>query len=74
MSRGSLSDAVRAAGYALATSEELLGISSQTTVVRQPEARNRGEVEKAPQAIDAKAKLTDIRTLRSFFGSFAVWA
>ncbi len=72
MSRGSLNDAVRAAGYAMATSEELLDIPQRTVVRPQPEARD--VVRPAPQAADRQTVLTEPRTLRTFFGTWAVWA
>lgn len=72
MSRGSLNDAVRAAGYAMATSEELLDIPQRTVVRPQPEARDLARP--VPQTVDRKPVLSEPRTLRTFFGTWAVWA
>ena len=74
MSRGSLNDAVRAAGYAMATSEELLGLPSQPMIVGQPEARDRGLTRQKLQTAKRPAQPAEPRTLRAFFGSWAVWA
>jgi hypothetical protein len=72
MRRDLLSDAVRAAGFAMATSEELLGVSSKLTLVCRPQP---GQSEKAvSQALVPKLKWAEGRSLRTFFGALAVWA
>lgn len=70
MSRGSLSDAVRAAGYAMATSEELLSVDNPTVVVRRPEPQR----QPVAQVTEPPSKPAEPRTFRTFFGSLAVWA
>ncbi len=72
MSRGSLNDAVRAAGYAMATSEDLLGVPEPS--VARPQHEVRDLPRKLPQPTDRKPDLSEPRTLRTFFGSWAVWA
>ena len=74
MSRGSLNDAVRAAGYAMATSEEMLGIPSQTTLIAKAAESDRDRSRETPQTVVATQKPAESRSLRTFFGSFAVWA
>jgi hypothetical protein len=74
MSKGSLNDAVRAAGYAMATSEELLGLPTQVVIVGHPDARVREQTQRARQAAERSTQTAEPRSLRTFFGSWAVWA
>lgn len=74
MSRGSLNDAVRAAGYAMATSEELLDFGNPTVIMRRPDGRDRQAPKEAPQPAQPPFNATEPRSFRTFFGSLAVWA
>lgn len=67
MSRGTLNDAVRAAGYAMAMSDELLG---------QPEPKPTVAPPKTPTTSVASAPSRDDNpgTVRTFFTSWAAWA
>lgn len=71
MSRGSLSDAVRAAGYAMAMSDELLGTAELKPVPRLPEPPSA-----KPQASLSATPARDEppRSVRTFFSSWAAWA
>jgi len=71
MSRGSLSDAVRAAGYALAMSDELLGQPEPKPMPRAPEP--------APTPPSARVATAATRedssgSVRTFFTSWTAWA
>lgn len=71
MSRGSLSDAVRAAGYAMAMSDELLGLPEPKPVAKAPDTsvpRPQASLASAPSRDDGS------RPVRTFFTSWAAWA
>lgn len=71
MSCGSLSDAVRAAGYAMAMSDELLGQPEPKPVPRAPEnppSTSTTSVATAPSRDESAG------SVRTFFTSWAAWA
>lgn len=71
MSRGSLSDAVRAAGYAMAMSDELLGFPELKVMTKIKELAPR-EPEAKPAA--AAAPNDGSKGVRTFFTSWTAWA
>ncbi|MEZ5922949.1 MAG: hypothetical protein R3D57_01040 [Hyphomicrobiaceae bacterium] len=74
MSKGSLSDAVRAAGYAMATSEELLDLSRQATESRKTKGHQAVTVDTQVASETRTTKADQPSPFKAFFSSWVAWA